>query len=272
MPPWGRTGPVNRPQGPCGSESADPTMAAGFTVALAGGPSRPGRAPAISTTATGPTDEALPVVECDEDARRVVRVVLAGDRDAFSLLVDREIGNVTRTCYRVLGNRDDAEDAAQEAFVSAYRTLPAWRGDGPFGAWMARIALNIALRRRRSARPVVWIDPASFDGPPDPLADGIDGGGQRRVARHFRDASVDAARATDPAEIAISAERAASVRDALMALDEPYRETVALRYFAGLTVPEIAEVCSRPQGTVKTHLHRGLLRLRGHLDATGTMR
>ncbi len=201
-----------------------------------------------------------------------MRAVLAGDRDAFALLVEREVGNVTRVCYRVLGDRDDAEEATQEAFVSAYRTLPAWRGDGPFGAWVARIALHIALRRKKSARPVTWIDPGSLDGQADPLGDGADAGGQRRVVRHFRDASVDAARANDPAEIAVTVEREASVREALMALDEPYRETVALRYFAGLTVPEIAEVCSRPQGTVKTHLHRGLLRLRGRLDDAGSIR
>jgi RNA polymerase sigma-70 factor, ECF subfamily len=246
-------------------------MFAGPTVAR-GGPSRPGRAPTIPTTIAAPADEALPVVECDEDARRVVRAVLAGDRDAFAQLVDREIGNVNRVCYRVLGDRQDAEEAAQEAFLSAYRTLPAWRGDGPFGAWVARIALHVALRRRKNARPVVWIDPAALDGSTDPLGVGADGGGQRSVTRHFRDASLEAARTNDPAEIAVTMERETSVREALLALDEPYRETVALRYFAGLTVPEIAEVCARPQGTVKTHLHRGLLRLRAHLDDAGADR
>lgn len=173
----------------------------------------------------------------------------------------------------MLGNRDDAEDAAQEAFVSAYRSLPAWRGDGPFGAWIARIALHIALRRVRRARPVAWIDPAGLDGPLDDLlASGADGGSQRRVARHFSDAAIAAGPVTDPAQIALATERAVSVREALEALEEPYRETVALRYFAGLTVPEIAEVCDRPQGTVKTHLHRGLLRLRERLDASGSVR
>jgi RNA polymerase sigma-70 factor (ECF subfamily) len=239
-------------------------MTASLAVPLAGGPTRPGRAPAISTTTA--TDDALPAIECDADARRAVQAVLAGDRDSFSHLVEREVGNVTRVCYRVLGDRDEAEEATQEAFLAAYRTLPAWRGDGPFGAWVARIALHVALRRRKSARPVVWIDASSLDGPADPLDGGAPGDGRGRVARHFRDASIDASPATDPAEIAVSAESAASVRDALLALEEPYRETVALRYFAGLTVPEIAEVCGRPQGTVKTHLHRGLLRLRGRLD------
>ena len=62
------------------------------------------------------------------------------------------------------------------------------------------------------------------------------------------------------------------MREALAGLEEPYREVVALRYFAELTVPEIAAACDRPQGTVKTHLHRGLLRLRDRLDAQGAER
>lgn len=219
------------------------------------------RGDAIPTSATVAVEPAVATIECDEAARRVVSAVLAGDPDAFELLVERELPAVVRVCYRVLGNRDDAEDAAQEAFVSAYRSLPAWRGDGPFGAWIARIALHIALRRRRQTRPVAWIDLAATDAG----GNGLDGSA-RRVGRYFTDASLGAAATTDPARLAVAAETAIDVREAVAALDEPYRETVALRYFAELTVPEIAEACDRPQGTVKTHLHRGLLRLRAQLD------
>ncbi|MHB8892962.1 MAG: RNA polymerase sigma factor [Candidatus Limnocylindrales bacterium] len=227
----------------------------------------PGRAVTISTLATADVEHASASIERDDDAHRAVRAVLAGDGTAFALLVERELPNVTRVCYRVLGNHDDAEDAAQEAFVSAYRTLPAWRGDGPFGAWIARIALNIALRRAHQARSVTWIDQATLEG-----TDEILGSGQRQVARHFRDAAFDAAGSHDPASISVGLEQAVAVREAVRGLEEPYRETVALRYFAGLTVPEIAEACDRPQGTVKTHLHRGLLRLRERLDAGGEAR
>lgn len=247
-------------------------MTASFTVALAGGPHRPGRAPPISTTATTSATDAQASIESDEGARRIVRQVLAGDREAFGTLVERELPGVTRVCYRVLGNRDDAEDAAQEAFVAAYRSLPAWRGEGPFAAWLSRIALHIALRRARQTRPLAWIDPAGLDSGDDLPGSGPDAGSQRRVARHFRDASLGAASITDPARIAIAVERAADVREALASLEEPYREVVALRYFAELTVPEIAAACDRPQGTVKTHLHRGLLRLRDRLDAHGAER
>ena len=82
---------------------------------------------------------------------RAVDAVLAGDRDAFRVLVERESAAVVRACHRVLGDLHEAEDAAQEAFVTAFRSLAGWRGDGPFGAWLTRIAVRIALRRRAEA-------------------------------------------------------------------------------------------------------------------------
>ncbi len=241
-------------------------MTAWLAVAPASGPHVPWRTPSIPSLAAATAGPAA-LIERDEAARRAVADVLAGNRDAYAELVERDLPAVTRVCYRVLGDRDDAEEAAQEAFVSAYRSLPAWRGDGPFAAWICRIALHISLRRAHQTRSVDWIDSVTLDG-----ADEVLDGGGRRVARHFRDASLDAAAATDPGQIAVAVEQAALVREALRGLEEPYRETVALRYFAGLTVPEIAEACDRPQGTVKTHLHRGLLRLRERLDAAGAER
>ena len=168
--------------------------------------------------------------------------VLAGDREAFRALVDRESAAVIRACHRILGDIHEAEDAAQEAFVTAFRSLASWRGDGPFGAWLTRIAVRIAIRRAQRRRDVTWIDPA------DPA------GGR------------DVAGGADPAAISILAERAADVRAAVARLDEPYRETVALRFFGELSLDEIAAETGRPLGTVKTHLRRGLLRLRTAID------
>ena len=73
----------------------------------------------------------------------------------------------------------------------------------------------------------------------------------------------------DPAQLAIRAERAASIRAAVANLEEPYREVVALRFFSELSLAEIADEAGRPLGTVKTHLHRGLQRLRRALEAQG---
>lgn len=213
-----------------------------------------------------------PSVETDEEARRVVAAVLEGDRDAFRLLVERESASVVRVCYRVLGDLHGAEDASQEAFVTAFRSLASWRGDGPFGAWLARIALRIALRSAGRRKPVAWIDPTH----PETLEDGDArrGSAGGRLDRRGPSATITAASlaragAHDPAQLALRAERAAAVRDAVARLEEPYREIVALRFFADLSLAEIVAESGRPLGTVKTHLHRGLLRLRRMLESDG---
>jgi RNA polymerase sigma-70 factor (ECF subfamily) len=172
-----------------------------------------------------------------------VEAVLAGDRDAFRVLVDRESAAVIRACQRILGDLHDAEDAAQEAFVTAFRSLAGWRAEGPFGAWVTRIAVRIALRRAQKRREVAWIDPTHPDRP------------------------LDIAGGPDPAATSLRAERAAGVRAAVARLDDPYRETVALRFFGDLSLEEIATETGRPLSTVKTHLRRGLLRLRNAVEA-----
>lgn len=184
------------------------------------------------------------------DERLTVEAVLSGDRNAFRVLVDREAAMVIRACYRILGDRHDAEDAAQEAFVIAYRSLGSWRGDGTFGAWLSRIGVRVALRQAARRRTVQWVTPAG-------------GGSDSDPAIQIADPSATAA---DPAILAVRAERTADLRSAVARLDEPYRETVALRFFGERSLAEIAAETGRPLGTVKTHLHRGLQRLR---DALG---
>jgi len=183
-----------------------------------------------------------------QDDRQIVDAVLAGDREAFRPLVDRESASLVRACQRILGDQLQAEDAAQEAFVTAYRSLASWRGDGPFGAWLARIAVRIALRQAARRRTVTWIEPASEPGSAAEAAAGS---------------------SPDPASVVLRSERSATIRTAVAGLDEPYRETVALRFFADRSLAEIAQETGRPLGTVKTHLHRGLQRLRSALGERG---
>jgi RNA polymerase sigma-70 factor (ECF subfamily) len=186
------------------------------------------------------TDPATPALGYDE--QDIVDRVLAGDREAFRALVEREGPGVVRACHRVLADFHEAEDAAQEAFVTAFGALATWRREGTFGAWLTRIAVRIAIRRAQKRKAVAWIDPGNPG------------------------SSLDIAGSVDPAAVTLSAERDGAVRRALADLDEPYRETVSLRYFGELSLAEIAEQTGRPLGTVKTHLHRGLNRMRTSLE------
>jgi RNA polymerase sigma-70 factor (ECF subfamily) len=79
---------------------------------------------------------------------------------------------------------------------------------------------------------------------------------------------VTAAPLTDPAILSLRAERATEIRTAVATLPEPYREVVALRFFGEASLDEIARETGRPLGTVKTHLHRGLARLRTSLEGS----
>ncbi len=176
------------------------------------------------------------------DERRLVEAAVAGDHHAFRMLVERESTSVFRTCYRILGRIHDAEDAAQESFVIAYRALSTYRGEGSVTAWLARIATRHALRRFGQRRDAAWLDPASPGGLDLPGTD-------------------------DPALHAVTVERQRTIRDAVAALPEPYREVVVLHYFSELTLAEVAATTGRPIGTVKTHLHRGLERLRERMMA-----
>jgi RNA polymerase sigma-70 factor, ECF subfamily len=204
------------------------------------------------TLTTGPRSVDRDAGATSED-RTIVDAVLAGDRDAFRLLVEREGAAIVSACARILGDRAEAEDVAQEAFVIAYRSLGSWRAEGAFGAWLSRIAVRLAVRRASQRRQVTWLDPiaAESDRP------GED--------RYRTTVSSDA---LDPAHAMLRTERDAGLRAAVASLDEPYREVVALRFFAERSLAEIAEATDRPLNTVKTHLHRGLARLRRTLEET----
>ena len=95
-----------------------------------------------------------------------IRRILAGDRDAFRVLMDRHLPTVLRMTYRVTGNAVDAEEAAQEAFLLAYKKLPSFREQAAFGTWVYRIAMNCSLNLvERRSRDLGWdavsIEPGS---------------------------------------------------------------------------------------------------------------
>ena len=174
------------------------------------------------------------------DDRALVDAVLDGDREAFRAIVDGSQGAVYRACLRVLGSVPDAEDAAQESFVTAFRSLGSYRGDGPLQAWLVRIATRHAFRRRAQRRSTNDLD---------------------RAVHHI------SATGDDPLAATLAGERRAVVRSLVAALDEPYREVVALRYFGELTLEEVAQATGRPLNTIKTQVRRGLQRLAADVGA-----
>jgi RNA polymerase sigma-70 factor (ECF subfamily) len=183
------------------------------------------------------------------DDLQLARSLAAGDEAAFHQLVEMETRAVFRTCYRILGRVDEAEDATQETFVLAYRSLASFRGEGRPGAWLARIATRECWRRaagrNRRAAATTALDEVLIETLPG---------------------------AASPLGEVLAAEERARIRQAVQDLGEPYREVVALRFFGELSLVDIATATGRPVGTVKAQLHRGLERLRRALGPDGDRR
>jgi RNA polymerase sigma-70 factor, ECF subfamily len=174
------------------------------------------------------------------DDPALVDAIRAGDRQAFGHLVELETRAVYRTCHRILGRPHDAEDVTQEAFLAAFRSIRTYRGDGPIRAWLLRIATRQAFRRLSERRPTTPVEAV-----PEPaIADN----------------------SADPPRVVVDVEERDDVRRAVAELPDPYREVVALRFFGELSLAEVADATGRPVNTVKTHLRRGLERLRPVLD------
>ena len=177
----------------------------------------------------------------------LVRAARAGSRQAFDRLVARHAADVVRTAYVIVGDPDDANDVAQDAFISAYRGLAGYQPTAPFGAWLHRIAVNRAYDyvRRRQRRGALIDDMVA-------ASSSTEG-----------DAAVHDARRDD--------ERAA-VRELIDELDPKGRAVVALRFLQDMSIKEVAATLDVPEGTVKRRLHDALKRMRARLtaaDATG---
>jgi RNA polymerase sigma-70 factor (ECF subfamily) len=171
----------------------------------------------------------------------IVRVVLRGDRDAFAVLVGRHERAVWATAWAVLRDHHAAADAAQDAFLLAFRRLDRLSRPDRFGAWLLRIARRESVRiARRRAR-----DPCRSIGGGDADAVGIAGPSSRLSAG------------------------SEEILAALAGLPEHERVVVSMRYLDLLPVAEIAAALDRPVGTVTKQLSRAIARLKS--KAKGVM-
>ncbi len=179
---------------------------------------------------TADQDETLDIAERD---RLIVQRVLDGDSNAFGELVALYQKPIYNLAYRMLGERTRAEDAAQEAFLRAYRHLHRYDPSRPFKTWLFSIASNYCIDRLRRRR-LTWL---SIDAP---------------LPHHPALTSS----APDPEQAAIYGEHAESIQEMLDQIPPDYRLAVILRYWYDYSYAEIAEVTESTVSAVKSRLFR----------------
>jgi RNA polymerase sigma-70 factor (ECF subfamily) len=172
--------------------------------------------------------------------RQLVAACLEGNLEAFNRLVELYQDMLYGICVRVVGDRDTAGDAVQEAFFSAYRNLARFRGDS-FRSWLTRIAVNAAtdILRNRKRRPA------------DPFPEWEDDDWQPPT-----DESVS------PERISINRQRSRVIAEAMGEITEDQRKAIVLYDVEGYDYQEIADMTGVSLGTVKSRIHRGRLALR----------
>lgn len=194
--------------------------------------------------ASGPPPPLADELDRDVDAAR------RGDLDAFDRLVARYQDKVFNICRWMLGDDDEAADAAQEAFVRAFRFLPKFRGDAAFSTWLGHIATNVArdfAKRQKSApRPFSSLQTEDDDSEIEPVSN-----------------------ESSPSETLLKEERRRAVRRALAKVPEHFRIVLVLYDLEGHSYEECAAQLKLPLGTVKSRLSRARNALR---EAIGTDR
>jgi RNA polymerase sigma-70 factor (ECF subfamily) len=179
-----------------------------------------------------------------DDEPQLIARARGGDHGAFRTLVEKHIRGAYDLAVGFVGDHDTAEDVVQEAFVRAYAGLRAFRGDSHFATWLHRIVVNLSLN---SVKRLKLAAEKRIPAPELAVADGFDTAAQ-------------------------SADTRAHIERALHELPTLQRAVVILRHMEGMSTREVSRVLQCSEGTVKTHLFRGLGKLRKklrHLEDQG---
>jgi len=171
---------------------------------------------------------------------------LAGSVQAFEKLVSLYSKSIYNYCYRMTGNKEDAEDVTQEVFIKAYRSLHWFKRNSRFSTWLYRIAYNACIDLHRRKR-FVYIPIASDMGDSDKVKE-------------------IASEGPSLEEVVLSNERKHLVQSAIAKLPPKYRTVILLREIEGLSYDEIAGVLNIPLGTVKSYISRAREELRVSLS------
>lgn len=185
------------------------------------------------------------------DESKLLERLRRGEDDAYEELVRVHGGRMLSVAKRMLRNEEDARDAVQDAFLSAFRAVDRFEGGSQLGTWLHRIVVNAALMKLRTRR-------RKPEEPLDPLLPRfLEDGHMERPARAW-------ARPAD--EALASKETRRMVLDRIAELPETYRTILLLRDVEGLDTDETATALGITPGAVKTRLHRARLALRELLD------
>lgn len=176
----------------------------------------------------------------ETDDKDLVRQSLGGSEAAFGKLVARYAAPITNLAYRIVRDRDEAEDVAQETFIKAHVALGRYDPGFPFRVWIFRIAYNAAidhLRRRRAGT-------ISIDAP-------------RRVGNEEMEWELEDRESPGPDETMLAGDRRMILDRAVAELPPALRAAIVLRHVEELSYEEIASTLAVPLGTVKIRIHRG---------------
>ena len=188
-----------------------------------------------------------------EHEKHCIERVLKGDVNAFEHLVHAYEKNVFNLALRSLGNRQDAEDVTQEAFLKAYRSLSSYRGDSKFSVWLYRIVSNLCLDqlRARQRRPVQSLTVENDEGESEEL---------EISDEHF-----------SPERLLDRKLTRESVQRGLASLPDDARQILLLRELQGLSYEEIGQTLDLEPGTVKSRIFRARKRLCAYLMQDGNL-
>jgi RNA polymerase sigma-70 factor, ECF subfamily len=197
----------------------------------------------------------------DGGEQALVRRLRAREESAFNEIVRLYQHKVFNLVFRMLGDRAEAEDLAQDVFVTVFRSVEQFRGESKFSTWLYRVAANHCknrlkyLGRRHQKQTSSYEDAVDAGRDPQGEGDALSSGampGGERVAR--------------PDELLEGYELEKLVQAAIASLDEEHRLLVVLRDIEELSYEEIVVITGLPEGTVKSRLHRARLALREKLE------
>lgn len=191
-----------------------------------------------------------PVTSSSEDAL-LIKAFQKGDKRAFDELVIRHKDRIFNLCYRFLGDYEEANDSAQEAFVKAYGSLGSFRLESAFSTWLYRIAVNTCKNKLGSSSYKAKSKTVSLENPGNPSVE-------------FSPMEIPNGSPSPLAQIE-EKEKMALLQRALNALPAEFRMVVTLRDVEGLSYEDIAEITGLNPGTVKSRIARARTDLRNRL-------